>query len=286
MNKEKKKRLEIQKQFIHSVKEQLSLMSEEEKDEWIVLQAKLLSGKRYDDFMLSLTGKKKIQYMPDYDKIEEFFKKIKAKEIYLEYETWYCEFDSDGRYYDDWDDSFIDRYHIVSFIDTLFAGIHDLILLEEYREALSLFEKIMELEIDIVESKNSEDGYFGEDPFTIETAYYHGLLNTDKKQVMSDYVFAYYMVNKKVDIKDLSKSIFEILEKNNYSNILLSDIFDALEHKQLLKEIYDILKLRIKENEEKISAMKGYSIQKCYLDTIIKYEYKMQEDIKSFLIDG
>lgn len=286
MNKEKKKRLKIQKQFIHSVKEQLSLMSEEEKDEWIVLQAKLLSGKRYDDFMLSLTGKKKIQYMPDYDKIEEFFKKIKAKEIYLEYETWYCEFDSDGRYYDDWDDSFIDRYHIISFIDTLFTGTHDLILLEEYREALSLFEKIMELEIDIVESKNSEDGYSSEDPFTIETAYYHELLNTDKKQVMSDYVFAYYMVNKKIDIKDLSKSIFEILEKNNYSNILLSDIFDALEHKQLLKEIYDTLKLRIKENEEKISAMKGYSIQKCYLDTIIKYEYKMQEDIKSFLIDG
>lgn len=58
MNNEKKKRLEIQKQFIHSVKEQLSLMSEEEKDEWIVLQAKLLSGKRYDDFMLSLTEKK------------------------------------------------------------------------------------------------------------------------------------------------------------------------------------------------------------------------------------
>lgn len=286
MNNEKKKQLEIQKQFIHSVKEQLSLMSEEEKDEWIVLQAKLLSGKRYDDFMMSLMGKKKIQYMPDYDKIEEFFKKIKAKEIYLEYETWYCEFDSDGRYYDDWDDSFIDRDHIISFIDTLFSGIHDLILLGEYREALILFEKIMELEIDVVESENSEDGYSGDAPFTIKTAYYHGLMNTDKKKVMNDYVFAYYMVNKSIDIKELSKSILEILEKNNFSNIVLSDIFDALEHKQLLKEIYDILKLRIKENEEKISVIKGYSLQKCYLDTIIKYEYKMQEDIKSFLIDG
>lgn len=36
MSNEKKKQLEIQKQFIHSIKEQLSLMSEEEKDEWIV----------------------------------------------------------------------------------------------------------------------------------------------------------------------------------------------------------------------------------------------------------
>lgn len=52
MSNEKKKQLEIQKQFIHSVKEQLSLMSEEEKDEWIVLQTKLLIGKRYDDFMM------------------------------------------------------------------------------------------------------------------------------------------------------------------------------------------------------------------------------------------
>lgn len=47
----------------------------------------------------------------------------------------------------------------------------------------------MELEIDVVKFENSEDGYFGEALFTIKTAYYHGLLNTDKKKVMNDYVF-------------------------------------------------------------------------------------------------
>lgn len=40
--------------------------------------------------------------MPTRKEIEKFCRKVENKEIYLEYETQYYEFDDDGRYMDDW----------------------------------------------------------------------------------------------------------------------------------------------------------------------------------------
>ena len=40
--------------------------------------------------------------MPSQEEIEEFCQKVENKEISMEYETHYYEFDDDGRYMDDW----------------------------------------------------------------------------------------------------------------------------------------------------------------------------------------
>lgn len=46
--------------FIKQVKEQLGKMSEAEKEEWILTQAKLLGERKQQSFLMSLTSEKKV----------------------------------------------------------------------------------------------------------------------------------------------------------------------------------------------------------------------------------
>lgn len=46
--------------FIKQVKEQLGKMSEAEKEEWILAQAKLLEENEQQSFLMSLSGEKKL----------------------------------------------------------------------------------------------------------------------------------------------------------------------------------------------------------------------------------
>lgn len=57
--------------FIKQVNEQLGKMSEAEKDEWILTQAKLLEANKRQSFLMSLSGEKKVIYMPSKGEIEE-----------------------------------------------------------------------------------------------------------------------------------------------------------------------------------------------------------------------
>lgn len=83
--------------FITQVAVQLNKMTEAEKEEWILSQARLLAEREQQDFLMSLFGEKKIIYMPTQREIEEFCEKVERGEIYLEYETHYYEFDDNGR---------------------------------------------------------------------------------------------------------------------------------------------------------------------------------------------
>lgn len=88
--------------FLNEVKTQLDQMSETKKNAWILCQAKLLPESKQEIFLLSLSDEKKIIDMPTLEAINQFCQQAESGEIYFEYETHYCEFDSDGRYMDDW----------------------------------------------------------------------------------------------------------------------------------------------------------------------------------------
>ncbi len=77
--------------FITQVTHQLQKMTEKEKDSWILSQAKLTAEGRQADFLLSLTGSKKVMGMPSEQEIAGFCQKVESGEIYLEYMTRYCE---------------------------------------------------------------------------------------------------------------------------------------------------------------------------------------------------
>ena len=84
--------------YIQQITVQLNKMSEEQKNQWILSQAKLCKESERQGFLQTLTGEKKVPYMPVQKEIEEFCRKVENKEIYVEYETHYYEFDDDGRY--------------------------------------------------------------------------------------------------------------------------------------------------------------------------------------------
>ena len=84
--------------FLERIKGQLKKMTEAEKDTWILSQAKLISEDEMTDFLMSLTGEKRVISLPSMDEIDEFCVKVKNAILYFEYETHYYEFDDDGRY--------------------------------------------------------------------------------------------------------------------------------------------------------------------------------------------
>lgn len=63
--------------FIKQVEEQLNRMSEAEKEEWILSQARLLEEREQQDFLMSLSGEKKIIYMPG--RYKKFYSSAKRR---------------------------------------------------------------------------------------------------------------------------------------------------------------------------------------------------------------
>ena len=82
--------------YLDKVKAQLKKMSLEEKDAWILTHAKLISNNKQNDFLMSLSGTKKIIDMPTLNDIDTLCTRIETGDIYLEYVTHYHEFDEDG----------------------------------------------------------------------------------------------------------------------------------------------------------------------------------------------
>ena len=70
-------------EYLDKVKAQLKKMSLEEKDAWILTQAKLISNYKQNDFLLSLSGTKKIINMPTLDDIDILCTRIETGDIYL-----------------------------------------------------------------------------------------------------------------------------------------------------------------------------------------------------------
>ncbi len=119
--------------FMDHIYKMLEELPTARKDKWIMEQAKLISEEMRDDFILSLNGEKKIIYMPMEAEIDELCKKVQNGEIYVEYETHYYEFDTDGRYMDNRKIWHNDPKGVFPSLDRTFNGCHDLLRLGEYK---------------------------------------------------------------------------------------------------------------------------------------------------------
>lgn len=72
--------------FIKEIKKQLALMTSQDKDEWITIQAQLLNETKRQDFLKSPSREKLILDMPDYEKQ---FQNL-HKEFFTEYDCNKC----------------------------------------------------------------------------------------------------------------------------------------------------------------------------------------------------
>lgn len=65
--------------YIQQITEQLNKMSEEQKNQWILSRAKLCKEIERQGFLQTLTGEKKVPYIPIQKEIEEFCWKVETK---------------------------------------------------------------------------------------------------------------------------------------------------------------------------------------------------------------
>ena len=268
--------------FIQETKKQLALMTSQEKDEWIIMQAQLLNETKQQDFLRSLSREKLILDMPSNEMIDEFCKQVSDGKICLEYETHYYEFDDTGKYMDDWKVWYNDPNQAMHFIDNIFSGCHDLNKLEEYEQTNKILGQICRLEFCIVEADDSADFSIDEEPFTIDSAYKHGMLDTNKTEVVYDWLYAFYMVNINLNEREFAQQLLEILMLPLCDVILPSNIMNSAENKEVYNEMILLLETRIevdtKEVQEKF--FKKHTIKGYYLKEKLDREINLMEDLK------
>ena len=171
----------------------------------------MISEDEMTDFLMSLTGEKRVIFLPSMDEIDEFCVKVKNAILYFEYETHYYEFDDDGRYMDDWKVWYRDPLHITEFIDRIFFGCHDLFRLEEYRTVMDIYDKIGDLQFRLETSENSEDGSESE-IFTLTEADKEGMFLMRLEDVGNDWIRAAARLLDQDHVKESARELKRILE--------------------------------------------------------------------------
>lgn len=175
--------------FLDKIKKQLKRMTEEEKDAWILSQAKIAPEWEQEDFYKSICGTKKVINMPERSKIAEFCKKARNGDIVMEYETHYVEFDEFGHYHDDWEQEFHDPDRAMRFVVSVIRGCHDLVILEEYEQAYDILEEILGLTFAIEDHPDTDDSCEDE-LMDLNMASHEGLLSVDTDELLRDYILA------------------------------------------------------------------------------------------------
>lgn len=240
--------------FIKQVKEQLGKMSEAEKDEWILTQAKLLEEKEQQSFFMSLSGEKKVIYMPSQGEIDKFCEKVACGEIYLEYETHYYEFDDDGRYIDDWKVWHNDPFLAIGFLNRVFMGCHDLMLLNEYKTVVDILDRVCKLEFKVIESPDSED--FEDDSlFTLINAAEESMLSMSISDIGTDWVTAYVKLADKWDSLELAKRLVEIFNQPICKKLNPSMLIGKEIPNDLFSHMFEILNVKILEAESHFNKL-------------------------------
>jgi len=268
--------------FIQETKNQLEMMTPQEKDEWIIMQAQLLNENKRQGFLKSLSREKLILDMPSNEIIDEFCKQISEGRICLEYETHYYEFDDFGKYMDDWKVWYNDPNHAMLFIDNVFKGCHNLNKLGEYEQTSRILEQICSLEFSIVEAEYTDDFSTDEEPFTLDNAYEHGMVSTNKTEVVYDWLYAIYIVHQNLNARELAQKLIQILMLPLCEVILPSNVLTCVENKEVYNEMIFLLEtareVDTKEVQEKY--FKKYTSEGCHAKKKLDREVNLIEDLK------
>lgn len=197
--------------FLSQIKAQLTQMSESKKDTWLLSQIKLLPEEKQKGILQSLTGIKKIIDMPTPEEIDEFCERAENGEFYFEYETHYYEFDDDGRYMDDWKNWHNDIYHVIPFLDSVFAGCHDLLRLEEYKDVSKILGRVCELQFPVTKAEDSENAP-EKDFFTLREADKEGMFLRKLSDVAEDWIRAVTRLTEGQDDRRRGQKLLKMFE--------------------------------------------------------------------------
>ena len=261
--------------FIKQVEEQLSKMSVAEMEEWILSQARLLAEREQQHFLLSLSGEKKILYMPSQREIEEFCEKVESGELYLEYERHYYEFDDNGRYMDDWKVWHNDPSGVMPFLDRIFKGCHDLLILNEYKTVADILDRVCGLGFKVVEAEDS--------PFTVADADKEGMLSVKIRDVGIDWVTAVVRMTDQWESLELANLLVRIFEHPVCRKINPEILIDEMIPEGLFSHMLHILNTEISSTETMLSKRFSeivYSHEEFLLEKELKRKQEIALDIR------
>ncbi len=162
----------------------------------------------------------------------------------MEYETHYYEFDSDGRYMDDWKTWHNDPKEAFLFLDRVFRGYHDLLRLGEYKLARKILDKACCPEFRVVEAEGSED-FEDDSPFTIADAAGERKFSMDIREIGHDCLEALFLEYGDGEEPETADKILEILQDATGGNLNPSD-FGSLISDELLAYMEEALGEEIK----------------------------------------
>lgn len=245
--------------FYDKIQKQLKKMTEQEKDAWILSQAKILPEWEQEDFYKSVCGTKKIIHMPELSEIDEFCRKAKNGDISVEYETHYVEFDDCGYFHDDWEYDFYDPDHAMIFLSSVFQGCHDLIVLGEYSQAFEILDEVIALEFAIEDHPDTDDSC--EDEFmSLDMAAREGLIAIDRDELLEDYILACRnaVSNKKLAAGKITAALeMELFEKSKaYSRAEITEKDPLLD--EIKRKLADDLRHYENELAEKTKKDRYY----------------------------
>lgn len=243
--------------FFDKIKKQLKLMTENEKDAWILSQAKILPDWKQEDFYKSVCGTKKIINMPERGEIAEFCEKVRKGDISVEYETHYVEFDDCGHFHDDWEHDFYDPDHAMGFIISVIKGCHDLIVLEEYETAFEILDDIIGLEFVIEDHPDTDDTC--EDEFMdLGMAAREGILSLNRDDLLRDYIKSCRHSSK--DCRYVAEKIAAAFEMDLFKDSKTYNCISISEKDPLLAELIKKLGEDLKRFEKELAGKTKQSL--------------------------
>lgn len=242
--------------LLDSIEQQLTKMSEPEKDAWILSQAKLLTESVQEGILLTLSGVKKIIDMPTTDEIDKFCERVENGEIYFEFEMHYYEFDDDGRYMDDWKIWHNDVFEVIPFLNRVFAGCHDLICLEEYGVAAKILDRVCELRFRVEKAEDSQ-GDPEEDIFALPDADKEGMFSRKLSEVGEDWIIAVAQLTNGQDKRSRIQKLLKMLEHPVCKKVKPRILLEAGISQDMFTDMIEILDREItdlKAQEKKLSG--------------------------------
>ena len=256
--------------YIDKTNKQLKMMTEKEKDAWILSQAKILSERKQEDFYKSICGTKIIINMPDQNEIKAFCEKVKIGDITVEYETHYVEFDDYGHFIDDWEEIFHDPAHAMSFVSSVIDGCHALIILEKYADAFAILDDIIGLEFTIEEHPESDD--ICNDKFmNLDKAANERLLWINRDNLLKDYITSCRYSSE--NCRYVAEKIADALEMDLFKDCKMSYCITGDDQDALLTEL-------IRKLNDDLERYKKESLEQKQKDKYYRREYSDLERIR------
>ena len=274
--------------FITQVAHQLQKMTEKEKDSWILSQAKLTAEGRQADFLLSLTGSKKVMGMPSEQEIAGFCQKVESGEIYLEYMTRYCEFDRAGHYMDDWEVWYEDPFGAGKFLDRVFSGCHELLLLDDCQMAADILERVLNLKFSVEEGEESEGGP-KEEFLSMKDADGEDLFSKKLADVAGDWLRAQVRCLKGQSAKKTARRLLEILEHPVCGKVKPRILLEEDVTQQIFCDMCDLLERGMDELKAQLEQLNkkqdGHLGERDYINNFKKtYRLKKALDKKQEIL--